>query len=882
MRLSDYVLLDLLYTNESTRVHRGKRASDDFPIIFKQARDPTFATRLKPRLAHELAVLQQLEAAACRHTLRPVALIDSPEVCALVTQDTGGRALRDRPAGEPVALRAVMELGRRLCMALGDVHAAGWVHRDVNPGNVVYTPATGDVCLIDFGIALDMRQPTTHVGIDGTPAYMAPEQTGRLSHGIDHRADLYALGVLLYELLAGKRPHSATDAQDLVRQILTERPTPLHTLMDLPRPLSDIVAKLLAKEPEHRYRSAFGVERDLARCLEGGSDDAWAVGTQDRRAIFKLSNDLHGRDTELATLRALQQRADAGGREVAFLRGSAGVGKSALVGALKMAASRDGAWFAEGKFEQLQRKIPFAGISQAVSGLVRRLLTAPEQELVLWRRRVNDSLGRSGAALLPVVPDLQRLTGPLLPVRDLPSEQAEERLLWLLQGLLRVLCEQRLLVLHIDDLQWADPGTCKLIERLASDSGTRRLLLLSSYRAEEAAGPDAVAERLRAVGRPPTLIVVQPMGLPQVAGWLQELTDAAFTAVQPLAELILAKTQGNPFFIKHFLQELHARALLAYDSRDGRWVWDIERIKRANVTDNVVELLANKLHALPTPLQRLLGWAACYAGEVSPEALSDAFAISVADSEAALERLAHQEIVVEVPPDDLTAAAKASRRFAFSHDRLQAAAYALLDAGEAAQAHARIGRQLWRRLGPRDAPFRALSHLNQAHTALTSEERRDLARLNLRGATAAKQALAYEMGYACAKSAIALLGDTAWRDEAELRYHLAAEALQLAVIAGHLDEARVHLDEGLTYARDARSRAELHRQHAGALQSGGHYAESARTGLRAMRELGIKIPERPHLGHVLVALIRLKLKLGKRDVEGLPDLPFSSEARQLL
>jgi histidine kinase len=879
MAPSTYVLGELLYTNESARVHRGTRASDGLRVILKQARDAAFATRLKPRLTHELAALRALEAAEARHTLRPVELVDTTELCALVTHDAGGRALRDRPADERLPLRAVLEICRQLCMALGDAHAAGWVHCDVNPGNVVVTPDAGTVCLIDFGIAVDTRQPQrSQGGLAGTLAYLAPEQTGRQQHGVDPRTDLYSLGVMLYELLSGTRPHTAEDPQELLRQVLTEQPRPLHTLVALPRPLSDIVARLMHKEPSRRYQSAFGVERDLARCLEGGTEPPWEVGSEDRNATFRLSSHLHGRDSELAELLDLQRRAGEGTCKAAFLCGSAGVGKSALVGAVRAAAARSGAWFAEGKFEQLQRQIPFAGVSQAIHALVRRLLAEPEAELLLWRRRINDALGSTGAVLLPLIPDLQRLTGPLPAVRDLPSEQAEARLLWLLQKLLRALCDQRTLVLHIDDLQWADPGTCKLIERLATASEAQRLLLVSSYRVEEASGPEALVERVRAAGRSPTVLTLQPMGPQAVSGWLQELTGAAPKALRPLTELVLAKTQGNPFFIRHFLQELHDRALLTYDSRGGRWVWDVERIRGANVTDNVVELLAGKLHALPAVHQRLLGWSACYAGEFSAAMLADAFALDVSETSTALDRLAHHGIIVEVVTD--TPEAEAHRRFAFSHDRLQAAAYALLGGAEAATAHLRVGRHLWARLGPQEAPFRTLAHLNQAHGLLTSDERRALVSLNLRGAVAAQQALAYETGYSYLKSAVALLGPDAWRDAPDLRHGVAAEALQIAVIAGYPQEARAHLEEGLAHAGRPAQRAELYHRYALSLQAGSRYAEATQAGLAALRILGLHIPERPHLGHVLTALLRLKAALVGRDIEALPDLPYSSEPRQ--
>src|SRR6185436_1158448 len=154
-----------------------------------------------------------------------------------------------------------------------DVHTAGIIHKDVTPGNIVYNAVSGQAQLIDFDVATALRTErhdfVSPGSLEGTLRYMAPEQTGRMNRVTDSRADLYALGVTLFELLTGRLPFVETDALSIVHAHVAVRPPPPETIdPTIPGPVSEIVMKLLAKAPEDRYQTAAGLLADLRTCLE--------------------------------------------------------------------------------------------------------------------------------------------------------------------------------------------------------------------------------------------------------------------------------------------------------------------------------------------------------------------------------------------------------------------------------------------------------------------------------------------------------------------------------------------------------------------------------------------------------------------------------------
>jgi serine/threonine protein kinase len=207
-----------------------------------------------------------------------------------------------------------MEVGRflhiavALSAALNRLHERGLIHKDIKPTNVLVNAATGQVWLTGFGIASRLpreRQPLEPPEfIAGTLAYMAPEQTGRMNRSVDHRSDLYALGVTLYEMLTGGLPFTAADPMEWVHCHIARQPAPPSERSDeCPGPVSAIILKLLAKTAEERYQTAAGAEGDLRRCLVEWETlrrvDEFPLGENDTPDRLLIPEKLYGRASEI-------------------------------------------------------------------------------------------------------------------------------------------------------------------------------------------------------------------------------------------------------------------------------------------------------------------------------------------------------------------------------------------------------------------------------------------------------------------------------------------------------------------------------------------------------------------------------------------------------
>src|SRR6267378_7494566 len=238
------------------------------------------------RVEHEYSLAAELDP---RWAVRPLALARHQGRTVLVLDDPGGEPL-DRLLGKRMEVGAFLRLAVSIAQAMGRVHDAGLIHKDIKPGNVVVVAVSGEVRLTGFGIASRMRReravPAAPEVIAGTLAYMAPEQTGRMNRSLDSRSDLYSLGVTLYEMLTGRLPFTASDPMEWVHCHIARKPVPpAERLEKVPAPLSAIIMKLLAKTVEERYQTAGGVERDLRRCLTDwnarGFIDNFPLGQQD-------------------------------------------------------------------------------------------------------------------------------------------------------------------------------------------------------------------------------------------------------------------------------------------------------------------------------------------------------------------------------------------------------------------------------------------------------------------------------------------------------------------------------------------------------------------------------------------------------------------------
>ncbi|MEZ4308958.1 MAG: AAA family ATPase [Polyangiaceae bacterium] len=877
-----------LYESRNSIVVRGRRRADGQAVVVKllNAEYPTPARAA--RFRRELQITQAL---AGEHVIHAFELFEWERSLGMVLEDLGAESLERQ--GKP-SIEVFFEVALSLCDALGHVHRAGFIHKDVNPSNVVRNRTTGQLKLIDFGIATALSRETLEARrpelLEGTLLYISPEQTGRMNRGVDYRTDLYALGATLYALLAGRAPFVSEDPLEIVHGHLALAPPPLHEIAaEVPRSVSAVVHKLLAKEPDARYQSAAGLARDLVRCraeIAGGSGGAvFALGAEDVSDRFRVSEKLFGREREVGQLLSAFERC-AGGVELLGLPGPPGIGKSALVAEVHRPITGRRGFFAQGKFDLLHRDVPFAAVIQAFRGLLRQILAQGEAQLAAWGAEVREALGANARAVVDVVPELGMILGETEPLAEASSLEAQHRFNLAFQKFVQVLAQgDHPLVLFLDDLQWADPPSLKLVEQLVTGAGVHHLLVLGAWRDGEVDAAHPLSRTLAEIdkrGRAVEMVRVGPLAEEDVARLVADTLRREVDDVRDLAKLAAQKTGGNPFFLGQVLRTLHADGHLPFDARVRGFVFDPAAIRRVEITENVVELMAGKIRRMPEGTQRVLRRAACIGNRFDLGVLALIYGASDAEGGArrsladALWPALEQGLVAPVDGaykfvDDADTTALVEYRFV--HDRVQQAAYESIPEEGRGLIHLEIGRVLLRHTAG-DAAARAehlfdmAGHFLQARGLITeAEERARVGQLLHEAGRRAMASAAFAPAWRYLRTAIGLAGKALWEE-----YERALELLHLAgdaaLLANDFEAMEGLVDEVLARARTPLDRARAHETRLTARMIRSRMSDAVAVGRALLGELGLSYPANPGLPHLLAGVAKTRFALrGRRAAE---------------
>jgi PAS domain S-box-containing protein len=833
-------------------------------------------------------------------------------------------------------LPTFLRLAIAITDTLGKIHAAHVIHKDINPGNIVFNPKTGVVKIIDFGIAtrFSRTNPTfksLHL-LEGTPAYLSLEQTGRMNRMLDYRTDFYSLGATFYELLTGQLPFPTEDLLELVHCHIATPPIPPHevrgmgygvwgvgtdgsssTRHTIPKAVSDIVMKLMAKNAEDRYQSAWGIKADLERCAqqlaEMGQINAISLGLQDVSEQFYIPQKLYGREAEIEALWVAFDRvtgnreSGVGNREkhptpytphptpscneMMLVSGYAGVGKTALVQELHKPITAKHGYFIWGKFDQFGRNIPYSAIVDALQKLVQQLLGEPNEQVEVWRSRLLTALGSNGQIIVDVIPEVEFIIGKQPPVPEVGATEAQNRFNLTFQKFVRAFCaKEHPLVIFLDDLQWIDSATLKLIELILLDEQTQSLFLIGAYRDNKLTPTHPLVltlENLRNQGAVLQEIILTPLTLEPLSQLIAETLHRNLDAVRSLAQVVLRKTEGNPFFVGEFLKLLHSENLLTFDAQQLSWQWNLAEIEAQDITDNVVELLLRQLQKLPEATQQVLSIAACVGAEFDLRTL----AISA-------ERNSEGTVCEKSPKaifQDLLAAIQAGliqplseldedllvQKYKFLHDRVQQAAYALIDESHKQVVHLQIGHSLLEKSSPEqqsDRLFEIIDHLNQGLELVTARsERTEIAKLNLMAGQKAKAATAYEAAFKYFTTGLQLLDTKSWQSEYDLTLALYSEAAEAAYLQGRFDEMKQLVEVVLNRAKSVVDKVQVYDSRIQRYLSQGNLKEALKTGLEVLKLLGVILPESPSELDVRGGLESTAALLAEREIEDLINLP---------
>lgn len=719
-------------------------------------------------------------------------------------------------------------------------------------------------------------------------AYISPEQTGRMNRQIDYRSDYYSLGIVMYELASGHVPFEFDSVMEQIHSHIAKKPLPPGRFNPaIPDALGNIILKLLAKNAEDRYQSLDGLIGDLERCqralVAGEAIETFPLAQHDVCDRLQISQKLYGRDNEYVRLLNAFKRVVAGSAEMLLVTGYAGIGKSSLVNEIHKPVVAQGGYFISGKFDQFKRTIPYSAINQAFRELMRQILTESENRIAMWRGKLQKALGPNGQLIVDAIPELEFIIGrqPKVP----PLGATRNSFNYVMQNFVSVFTHSdHPVVLFLDDLQWADAASLKLISLLMKNLDDPCLLLIGAYRDNEIDVAHPLPLTLDLIRKDTDVTTIEVGGLPEasIADLIADSLRRERADVRPLAQLVYRKTMGNPFFIGQFIKSLHADNLLRFDN--GGWHWDLAQIEAAGMTDNVVELLTRELRRLPPETQRLLTIAACIGSRFDVRTL-ETVGETPQPRIVELMRAATQAGLI-LPAESMAAQGGSGQSYQFQHDKVQQAAYEGIPKEETDAVHLRIGRLLLQRLSEAEREehiFDIVDHLNRGRNFLTTaQQASELADLNLFAAKKARQSAAFDVHRDCVHIAEAFGSVDIWSDKQAFMHELYMELINAAFARADYREmerlCQIVCDRSATPAEAIAAKDYLIRCY-GAIYKP---QELMKTGIEMLEISGIKLPR--NLGEKDIQLARLKLKLALRgrDPMDLARLPPATDPDFLL
>ncbi|MFB2916918.1 AAA family ATPase [Aerosakkonema funiforme] len=861
-----YRAVSLNVENLSPNLSSAKREAltSPHPVILKILKEdyPSPAELTRYKQEYEITKSLQIDGAIEVYDLLPY-----KNTLAMVLEDFGGHSLDVLLQFQTFSLSEFLSIAIQIAGALGEIHAANIIHKDINPSNIVYNPQTGKVKIIDFGISTKFTRenPTLknpHL-LEGTLAYMSPEQTGRMNRVFDRRTDFYSLGATFYRLLTRKLPFETEDPLELVHCHIAKQPNQVKT-EEIPQIISDIVMKLMAKNAEDRYQNALGLKADLEECLHQLQQNSkilnFPLARYDISDIFTIPQKLYGREAEIETLLSIFQKIAEGtgqkSTEMVLVGGYAGIGKSVLIQELYKPITKQRGYFISGKFDQFQRNIPYSAIASAFKSLVQQLLTESDAQLAQWREKLLTALGANGQVIIDLIPEIEQIIGSQPPVQLLEPTETRNRFNTVFLNFLRVFCQkEHPLVIFIDDLQWADSATIKLLEVVMNDRDLGYLMCIGAYRDREVDLNHPLIkmrDRLQEQGAIVNTIILTPLQLEQIVQLIADALHQELESIKPLAELVTQKTSGNPFFINEFLKSLYQENLLIFDRVQKCWQWDIAQIEALGITDNVVDLMLDKLRKLQKATQKALYLAACIGNRFDLTTLCKLCKSSAAKTFQNLLPAIQLGLIQPTSSLEITASktllesALIVEEYKFQHDRVQQAAYALIDEDSKQSVHLQIGKLLLKKIGKAELGenlFTLVDHLNKGRALLESDrEKIELAELNLRAEKKAKEATAY----AASREYLILANDVfpgdIWQERYAMAIDLYKEMAEVEYLNGNFERSEALIEQSIQQAKSAVERAEFYYLRINQYTLLGRYKEAIEVGITALKLLESDLP----------------------------------------
>ena len=805
------------------------------------------------------------------------------------------------------------EVAGTICAILAVLHERGTMLLGVSPSSFLRSPRNRRLLLADAPFAQNegssVDKSEKYWFESPYLAYAAPEVIGGASLPLDHRADLYSLGGLLYHLISHRPLFDTVDPAEIIQCHLARQPKHLLELVpSVPPELANAVMKLLAKSPRERFDSVQAFEQAAAGHLHGSRRRDGTPSTRSgRSSAVSISFSLglyghdHAADAVRESIRSARSRP-----AVVFLAGDGGTGKTTLLREVQKREAH--AHFCRGDFSRIGPAKPLGGWTSALIDLANVVLTSRTGELELWRARILRQLGEWAPLIGGLAPEWQTILRCPAPLTHDPLDASVNRLALAIGRLIACYADDESpVVLVLDDLQWADASSLRILELIVTAPEPLNLIVLAAVRDGGEGSSDAAAvrelhDRLRSSGVDISTIRLEPWTTGDVVGFVADSLGNAIDDADELAALLVAKTHGNPFFVRELLQALVRQHIIVLHASDSTWRWKRDALHRLPVTDNVVEFLSRRIAVLPADVKAALRICACLGSELS---LSDFCVVNQQPPTTAavlLDRAVTEGLLVRrdghrapaAPAGATALVVRVEITYEFVHDRVLEAARALLSSAERAATHLRIGRVLSRNLRAdvedvaEDQIYKVAGHFNVAADLIEDrQERYDGAELNLKAGRLAKLRGAFSQALEFLQAGLAFLGDShepsaheaAWHDRFDSTLSLHEEAAEVALLNGQLALMTELCDAILARVESPLQKVLAYEIRICGFKAEKRFSDAVDAALEILRELGVEFPRRPNMVHIVVRFLTTKRRVFAGPVSRLADLPTMKDSR---
>jgi predicted ATPase/serine phosphatase RsbU (regulator of sigma subunit)/tRNA A-37 threonylcarbamoyl transferase component Bud32 len=874
-KLKDYFLQEKINETRHSIVYRGKKENQTQTVIIKVLKTRYPSPSEIARFKQEYRLVRNL---TMDGIIRTYDLVEHADTYAIIEEDFNGVSLKELVKSKKPDLNSYLQIAIKISETLGILHKNNIIHLDIKPDNILINTERGTVKITDFGISTTLTHSNDEIYnpdvIRGTLSYMSPEQTGRMNRTVDYRTDLYSFGITLYEMFTGEVPFKSTDPMELIHSHIARMPSPPKDMdPSIPAVISRIIIKLISKTPEERYQNGFGIMADLQQCLELINDKGeiadFEIGTKDISSKFIIPQMIYGREKECVSLMSCFDQASRGSCELMIVSGHPGIGKSALINEVYKPITAKRGYFITGKYEQFRKNVPYNAIIQAFQGLIDRILGEGGERINIWKTELLEALGGSGKYLTYAIPRLEHIIGKQPEIPELESDEMKNKFSVVFKNFINVFATaEHPLVIFLDDMQWADAASYALIRNLVTGSDVKYLMLIAAYRDNETDETHPFAKMLGKIkkeGININSITVGPLDLSIVNELIYNFFRCGAEESLPLAEIIYKKTNGNPFFVNQFFKSIYDEGMLEFDPGHG-WKWNIEGINKMQVTDNVVQFMAEKITNLPADVQQILKICACIGSRFDLETLSLILDKSIEETLNGL-TLAIDDGYVSL----------FGNIYKFHHDRIQEAAYSLLSDEGRASMHYIIGSYMLQKTKETELDDKIQYIVNQLNSGSNrisgKEEKYRLAELNLMAAKKAKRSGAFDSSLSYLQKGIEFISDSGWMERYDLALLLHTEAAVAAYRSNDHEKMERYSQAVLDNARNILDKERVYETKILAYSNLNKNEEAKDIGFEALRELGIRFPKNPGKIRLLLGYLSIKRLISEKNINDLFNIP---------